>query len=123
MLDTILHSGAILTMDDGSPTATAIALRDGRVLAVGSDEILALRRDATEMIDLRGRTVCPGFIDAHHHITLAANLSGEIGVLKPGGRADCVILSANLLETPPERFDTIRVERTILGGNTVYLID
>jgi predicted amidohydrolase YtcJ len=70
--DIILHNGVVLTMDEQRPQATAIALRDGRVLAVGGDdEVLSLRRDATALLDLDGKTVCPGFIDAHHHFTLA----------------------------------------------------
>ena len=52
---------------------------------------------------------------------LAANLPGEIGVLRPGVRADLVVLSANPLDTPPAAFDTLHVERTILGGTTVFL--
>jgi predicted amidohydrolase YtcJ len=54
-------------------------------------------------------------------ISLAGNLSGEIGVLRPGARADLVVLSAYPLDTPPASFDCIRVERTILGGATVFL--
>ena len=73
MVDLILRGGTILTMDDARPEATALAVRDGRVHAVGSDDdMLPLRADNTKVIDLRGRTVCPGFIDAHQHITLAA---------------------------------------------------
>ena len=72
MTDLIFHNGTILTMDEQHPQATALALRDGEVLAVGGDELLVLRRDRTDVLDLAGRTVCPGFIDAHHHITLAA---------------------------------------------------
>lgn len=72
MTDLILHNGTILTMDEQEPHATALAVRDGRVLAVGGDDMLGLRRDTTDVIDLAGRTICPGFIDAHHHITLAA---------------------------------------------------
>ncbi|MGI8858362.1 MAG: amidohydrolase, partial [Thermomicrobiales bacterium] len=72
MRDLILHNGTILTMDAERPTARALVVRDGRVCAVGGDDLLALRGEATEMIDLNGRTVCPGFIDAHQHITLAA---------------------------------------------------
>ena len=72
MVDLIFHNGTILTMDAEQPAATALAVRDGRVYAVGDDELLALRGETTEVIDLDGRTVCPGFIDAHQHITLAA---------------------------------------------------
>ncbi|GAC1320845.1 MAG: amidohydrolase [Chloroflexota bacterium] len=72
MTDIILHGGTIVTMDEQHPTATALAVRQGQVSAVGGDEILAQRRGATQLIDLAGRTVCPGFVDAHHHISLAA---------------------------------------------------
>jgi predicted amidohydrolase YtcJ len=73
MSGTILVGGTVLTLDDRESTATAIALEGDRVRAVGTDaEILRLRRDDTEVIELDGLIVCPGFIDAHHHITLAA---------------------------------------------------
>lgn len=70
--DLILTGGTVLTMDGRMPRATSVAIAGGRVLAVGNEELLGLRRDATEIIPLNGRTVCPGFIDAHHHLTLAA---------------------------------------------------
>ena len=72
MSDVILSGGTILTLDEHHPQATALAIRGGEVIAVGDEEVQSLRRDATEMIDLAGKTVCPGFIDAHHHLTLAA---------------------------------------------------
>ncbi len=71
--DLIVTSGTVLTLDERKPHATSVAVRDGRVLAVGGDtEVLSLRHDQSEVISLNGRTVCPGFIDAHHHLTLAA---------------------------------------------------
>lgn len=67
--DTILFGGAVLTMDEAAPTATAIAIAGDRILAVGDDEaMLALQTDATRLIDLDGRTVMPGFVDAHTHL-------------------------------------------------------
>jgi len=72
MSDVILFGGTILTMNDQQPEVSALAFQSGRVQAVGGDEILSLRRDHTQLIDLEGRTACPGFVDAHHHITLAA---------------------------------------------------
>jgi predicted amidohydrolase YtcJ len=65
----IYYNGKILTVDAEDRIAEAMAVCDGRILAVGSnDEILALRKDDTEVTDLGGKCVTPGFIDAHHHI-------------------------------------------------------
>ncbi|MFG1625755.1 amidohydrolase [Kribbella sp. NPDC049227] len=55
-------------MDDAQPRAQAVAVRNGRILAVGGDDaVLALRGSTTRVVDLRGRTVLPGFIDSHAH--------------------------------------------------------
>jgi predicted amidohydrolase YtcJ len=53
----------------------------------------------------------------------AANLPGEIGGLRPSARADVVVLSQNPLTAPPDSFDRIRVEQTLLGGRTVFSAD
>lgn len=64
----ILFSGNILTMDAAHRRAQAVAIVDGRFLAVGSnDEMNALKTSAAKKVDLSGRTVVPGFIDAHSH--------------------------------------------------------
>jgi predicted amidohydrolase YtcJ len=68
--DLLLLGGTVRTMDDrpGAPaTATAVAVRDGLVLAVGGDEVTALRGPRTELVDLAGGTLLPGFVDAHLH--------------------------------------------------------
>ncbi len=64
----ILHNGNILTIDPRQPRVEAVAIADGRFLAVGSDdEVLGLATARTKKIDLAERTVTPGFIDAHTH--------------------------------------------------------
>ena len=64
----ILYNGKTLTQDPGFPQATAIAIRDGRFLALGDDtEIRALAGPNTRLIDLGGRLVLPGLTDAHFH--------------------------------------------------------
>ena len=64
----ILHNGKILTVDEAFSSRQAVAIRDSRFLKVGTNqEVLNLRGPATEVIDLQGRTVVPGFIDTHGH--------------------------------------------------------
>jgi len=68
--DLILWGGRILTVDPRKPAAQAVAVKDGRFLKVGSDEeIQALAGNKTRRIALRGRTVTPGFIDSHQHLS------------------------------------------------------
>lgn len=68
----ILFHGHILTVDSRDSVAQALAVRDGKIIAVGTDsEILRLAGAATRRIDLRGRTATPGLIDSHAHIAEA----------------------------------------------------
>jgi predicted amidohydrolase YtcJ len=65
----ILHRGNIHTMDRTAPRAEAVAISGDRLLAVGSnDDVLRLATGRTRKIDLGGKTVVPGFIDAHTHV-------------------------------------------------------
>jgi len=67
--DLVLTNGHIYTVDNARPVVTALAVRGGRVLFVGSDaEARALATSSTTVIDLRGATVVPGFTDAHAHL-------------------------------------------------------
>jgi hypothetical protein len=76
--DLILIHGKVLTLDQARPEATAVAVRGDRIVAVGSDEeVLALSGDTTRRIDLQGRRVLPGLIDAHGHLrSLGEQLAG-----------------------------------------------
>ena len=65
----ILHRGLFATLDRANPTASAVAIQDGRFVRVGQDhEVMALAGPDTQVIDLRGRRVLPGLIDNHLHI-------------------------------------------------------
>src|SRR5438132_4444489 len=67
--DLILHNGKIATLDPNHATVSAVAVKDGRFTAVGSDEeVLKLRGDSTQIIDLRGRTAIPWLNDSHLHL-------------------------------------------------------
>ena len=67
--DTIYAGGDIVTVNDAQPTAEAVAVKDGKILAVGSraDIEQAHRGDTTQMVDLGSHTLVPGFIDGHAH--------------------------------------------------------
>lgn len=71
--DLVLLNGRIITSDPLRPTAEALAIRQDRILAVGSSqEIERLATPSTRKVDLQGRTVIPGFNDAHYHFSPAA---------------------------------------------------
>ncbi len=69
--DLVLLSAKIWTGDPARPSAQALAVRGGRIVAVGTDsDIEALRGPATRIVPGRGRRVVPGFIDAHTHMSM-----------------------------------------------------
>ncbi|HMJ31165.1 MAG TPA: amidohydrolase family protein, partial [Xanthobacteraceae bacterium] len=71
--DTVLLNGKIVTLDAAAPTAEALAVRDGKIVAVGSSaDIRAFAGAGTRTVDLEGRTVVPGLIDSHMHAIRAA---------------------------------------------------
>jgi predicted amidohydrolase YtcJ len=68
VLDLVLHGGVVLTQSSAAPP-TAVGVREGRVALVGDDQsVLAAAGPAAKRIDLGGRTLVPGFNDAHAHI-------------------------------------------------------
>jgi predicted amidohydrolase YtcJ len=67
--DLILHNGRIATLEARNPVAEAVAVRDGKFVAVGPDhEVLKLQGDPTRVIDAGRRTVIPGLYDSHLHV-------------------------------------------------------
>ena len=84
-MDRIFYNGQIKTLDDQYPMVSAVAVKNGIVMAVGSDEEMkALAGPATEMVDLKGAFMCPGLIDSHMHLLLLSNKlrRTDIGVAK-----------------------------------------
>jgi len=64
----ILHHGKVVTVDKTFSVHQAIAIESNRILQVGpNDQVLKLRGDSTEVIDLNGRMVLPGLMDSHAH--------------------------------------------------------
>lgn len=80
--DVIYHNGYIISMEGEEDMASSVAVKAGKILAVDTKSLLAKHQgDSTEVIDLEGKTLLPGFIDAHSHISFGmaiiamANLS------------------------------------------------
>ncbi len=68
--DTILVNGNIITVDPDDSIAQALAIKDARIIAVGSNGMIkSLKGNNTQVINLRGRTVTPGLIDSHIHFS------------------------------------------------------
>jgi len=69
--DLIYSGGPILTMNDATPSAEAVAVRAGRILAVGTRaHVEATRGPGTRMVNLERRTMLPGFVDPHGHVAI-----------------------------------------------------
>ncbi|HEY7697844.1 MAG TPA: hypothetical protein VIE88_05475, partial [Vicinamibacteria bacterium] len=66
--DLVLVNGRVITMDDSLPRAEAFAVKNGRFVAIGSnDDVRNVASRETSILDAEGMTVTPGFIDAHSH--------------------------------------------------------
>ena len=71
--DTVLIHAGIYTVNTEEPRAQAIAIREGKIVAVGSDkEVAAYQGASTKIIDAKGHMVLPGFVDAHVDIMAGA---------------------------------------------------
>ena len=64
----------VITMNDSQPAAEAVAVQDGKILAVGGrEEVEAAAGPGAEIVDLAGKTLLPGFIDSHSHVSMVAD--------------------------------------------------
>ena len=83
--DTIYVGGDIVTINDAAPTAEALAVKDGRILAVGSriDVEKSHKGGSTRIVDLGGKALLPGFLDAHSHYISALSVANQAKVYAP----------------------------------------
>lgn len=111
--DVIYTGGDIITMNDSQPTAEAIAIKDGKILMVGNKaDIKKHKGNSTKIVNLNGKTLLPGFIDAHGHVfnaglqALAANL-----LASPDGTVNDITSLQQTLRDWAEKYPT-RVGKT-----------
>ena len=83
MVDSIYHNGSILTMES-EEKISAVSIKDGKIYSVGDFETLGELAGAdTEIIDLNGKTMLPGFIDAHSHFSMAMRIATRTDLSSP----------------------------------------
>ena len=100
LADTIYTGGNLLTINDAAPTAEALAVKDGKILAVGSrEEVLKTQGPATQVRDLGGRTLLPGFIDGHGHLSMVGVQAASANLLPaPDGVGNSIAALQKLLK-------------------------
>jgi len=137
--DLIFHGGPIYTARDDAPTAEAVAVRDSRILAVGGLEaVMAHRTERTDVIDLNGAALFPGFVDGHAHlrgigeremtlnlddVTSIADLKARIAARVEAATPGDVIVGRGWIEThwPEGRFPTRADLDPVSPRNPVFL--
>ena len=105
----IFHTGKIVTVDPQFRTVEAMAIRDGRIVAAGTNaDILKLAGSGTEQVDLGGKTVLPGLIDSHVHAPSASMYEFEQPVPDMESIADVLAyIRARARTTEPGRWITL----------------
>lgn len=108
--DLILISGNVRTQDPGKPRAEAIAIRNGRIIAVGTNKaVRALAGPETRTIDAKGRLVLPGFNDSHVHLGGIGNKFSRLDVTRAASESE-------ILERVSEYVRMVPRGRWIIGS-------
>ncbi len=94
-IDLVVTNARVITMDAGRPFASAVAVRGGKIAAVGGAEVAALAGPATRVIEAGGRTLLPGFVESHLHLVLGG---AELVQLQIGGVMGFEALRAAFLD-------------------------
>jgi len=100
----ILYNGRVLTLDQDFRIASAIAVRNDRIQAVGSsEEILKLDGPKTQKVDLRGKILIPGFTDSHFHLVSSALALQKLQLTSAGNIKELVDIIAQAAKSVREQ--------------------
>ena len=116
--DIIYYNGTILTINDDQPAAQAVAIKNGKILAVGDEaEVLKTRGEITKKVDIRGKTLLPGFVDSHGHAYVIGLQATTANLLPPpdGIGKDIASLQALLQDWAANNKDVIEKIGWIAG--------
>ena len=108
--DTVYINGDIITMNPQMPSANAVAVKNGKITAVGSNEkIKQITGKKTKVIDLNGKTLIPGFIEPHSHLAMYGSvLTGVDCYPRSNKNMDEILekISAAAKKTPKSKWIT-----------------
>ena len=116
--ESIWSGGPILTMNDKAMRAEAVAVANGKILAVGRrSEIMKLKGPNTQLVDLKGRTLVPGFVDAHGHIVVGGLQALSANLLAPpdGKVQDIASLQQTLRDWVQKNAAAVEKTKVIIG--------
>ena len=98
--DLVLTNGRIVTVEDGAPDAQAVAIRGSRIVAVGSAAAIKPHIGAkTEVIDVKGQLVIPGFVEGHGHFTGIGNAELGLKLMNTRSWEEIVSMVADRVKT------------------------
>lgn len=116
--DKIWRNGPILTMNDAAMRAEAVAEKGGTIVAVGSEaDVMKLKGENTQIIDLSGRAMIPGFVDSHGHVVLGGlqALSANLLASPDGEVKDIASLQATLRAWMKANDEILKKVNLIIG--------
>ncbi len=102
--DLVVVNGNIITMDPEKPRATAMAVKSYKIIAVGNDEdVIDLIPHAYRVMDLGGKTVVPGFVDGHTHLTGSGIRSRQANLTNAKSAQEAISILRKYAEINPDR--------------------
>lgn len=116
--DTIYMGGNIITINDAQPSAEAVAVKDGKIIAVGNKaDVMKTAGENTKKVDLGGKTMLPGFVDAHSHAYLIGIQASTANLLPPpdGGGKDIPTLQKTLIDWVANHQEAVKKVGWIAG--------
>ncbi len=116
--DTIYSGGPILTINDAQPRAEAVAVKNGRIVAVGDMATIdGYRGRGTVEFNLGGRALLPGFVDSHGHVALGGMQAYSANLLAPpdGGVTNIAALQSTLREWAKKNAQIVAGRKIIFG--------
>lgn len=118
LAETIWSGGPIITMNDKAMRAEAVAVAHGRILAVGSrKDVMKLKGATTQLVDLAGKTLVPGFVDAHGHVVVGGLQALSANLLAPpdGKVQDIASLQQTLRDWVKANASAVEKVKLVIG--------